>query len=219
MDHDFWLSKWETQQIGFHQPDGQPLLHAWWPSLALPSASRVCVPLCGKAVDMHWLAEQGHFVTGIELSAQAAQDFFSEAGLACEVDTHAGLTRYRGGRIEILAGDLFDLPETFFQNFDACYDRAAMIALPPEMRRRYADHLYGNLPAQAQALLICLTYTPGSLDGPPFSVTADNVEQLLPANAQVQQLASQPLPADDPLVAKGADQAANTVYRLQFGAR
>ena len=82
MDADFWLQKWQEGQIGFHRHDVMPLLQKHWPSLQLPEASRVLVPLCGKSLDMHWLAAQGHRVLGVELSPLAVTQFFDEAGLA-----------------------------------------------------------------------------------------------------------------------------------------
>lgn len=214
MDREFWLTMWDEQTIGFHQPDGQPLLHSHWPAMGIDPASRVCVPLCGKARDMAWLAARGHQVTGIELSEQAARDFFTESGQDYQIDTHAGLRRYHGGPVEILVGDLFELPAALFGDFAAVYDRAALIALPPDLRRRYVEHLYGNLPACARALLICLTYEPGSMEGPPFSVDADEVRRLLPAGASVQQLERRPLPGDAPLTERGARGLVNTVYRI-----
>lgn len=218
MEPEFWLKRWQDNEIGFHQPDGQPLLRSHWPALALNADSRVCVPLCGKTPDLAWLAARGHAVTGIELSEQAAHDFFAENGQACQVDTLAGLRRYRGGRIEILVGDLFDLPGSFFAGFEACYDRAALIALPAEQRQRYAAHVYGHLPAGAQALLICLSYQPGSMEGPPFSVDSHEVRRVLPEHTDIQTLEYQPLPADAPLAERGARDLVNTVYRLDFQA-
>lgn len=50
-------------------------------SLDLAQGSRVFVPLCGKSLDMIWLAQQGHEVIGVELSPVAVEDFFRENGL------------------------------------------------------------------------------------------------------------------------------------------
>jgi thiopurine S-methyltransferase len=39
---------------------------------------RFLFPLCGKAVDMAWLASLGHTVVGIELAESALVQFFHE---------------------------------------------------------------------------------------------------------------------------------------------
>ena len=39
------------------------------------------MPLCGKSLDMKWLAEQGHSVVGIDIVELAAQQFFTENDL------------------------------------------------------------------------------------------------------------------------------------------
>ena len=81
MEHDFWQQRWQEGRIGFHQDDVTPLLREYWPTLALPSGSRVFVPLAGKTLDMSWLAAQGHRVLGVELSRIAVEQFFDEHGL------------------------------------------------------------------------------------------------------------------------------------------
>ena len=60
MDPSFWHDRWENQDIGFHQADIDALLPAYWPRLELASDAPVFVPLCGKSLDMVWLAQQGH---------------------------------------------------------------------------------------------------------------------------------------------------------------
>ena len=78
MDPDFWQDRWRTRQVGFHQPAPHPFLERWWPSLGLPSGTRVYVPLCGKSLDMVWLAVRGYHVVGSELSEIAVAEFFGE---------------------------------------------------------------------------------------------------------------------------------------------
>ncbi len=57
MDPDFWHERWKNQDIGFHQPDFHALLQKYWPRLEIPAAAPVFVPLCGKSLDMVWLAQ------------------------------------------------------------------------------------------------------------------------------------------------------------------
>ena len=78
MDTDFWLERWQNNQTGFHQDEINSYLTRYWSGLGLTQGSRVLVPLCGKSLDMLWLAEQGHSVVGIELSRLAIEAFFHE---------------------------------------------------------------------------------------------------------------------------------------------
>ena len=55
------------------------------------------------------------------------------------------------------------------------YDRAALIALPPEMRERYAGHLQAVLPTRSLGLLVTIDYPQAEMAGPPFAVPDEEV--------------------------------------------
>ncbi|MGN8158673.1 thiopurine S-methyltransferase [Salinisphaera sp. RV14] len=215
MKQDFWLERWEKKQIGFHQPDGHPLLREHWPQLSLVETSRVLVPLCGKSQDMLWLAEQGHRVTGIEFSAIAAREFFEEAGLGWRRERSGVFDCFIGDRIEIRVGDFFDLPRADLARFEGFYDRAALIALPEGMRRAYVDHLMSGLRRGATGLLITFGYDPAIMDGPPFNVDDEDVGELYGRYAHVDLLAERRgLPENDHLRGRGLTDARDAVYRI-----
>ena len=170
MDADFWHQRWNDGQIGFHQQRATPLLEKHWGALDLPSGGTVFVPLAGKSLDMDWLAARGHHVIGIELSQLAVQQFFAERNLLPTISTsHVG-QHYTSGPIELICGDAFALDAATLADCAAVYDRAALIALPPAMRQRYANELYARLPSGCRGLLITLEYPQHEKDGPPFSV-------------------------------------------------
>ena len=133
-----------------------PLLMKHWSSLGVPASGRVFVPLAGKTLDMHWLAGRGHEVLGAELSPLAVDAFFAEAGLSPEVSNEADGVHHRAGRIDLVRGDVFALSASTLAGMSAVYDRAALIALPPAMRRRYVAEVYGRLPPGCRGLLITL---------------------------------------------------------------
>ena len=172
MEPEFWHARWQAGEIGFHLPRPHPKLCRYWPSLQLSAGQPVLVPLCGKSLDMNWLREQGHAVTGVELSRQALDNFVAEnkLGLAASDDG------YSGDGWQLVAGDWFDYQAT--KPFSAFYDRAALIALPPALRRRYVTHLLAQLASGARGLLITLEYDQAEMDGPPFSVSAQEVREL-----------------------------------------
>lgn len=170
MDAEFWLQRWEQGQTRFHQQQVLPLLQKHWPALGVRSDARVLVPLCGKSLDMHWLAAQGHRVLGVELSPLAVEQFFAEAGLNPQRHASRYGEHFVAGDIEIIRGDAFALDAELLHDVAAVYDRAALVALPPPLRARYADRVYAALPQGARGLLVTFEYPQEQMDGPPFAV-------------------------------------------------
>lgn len=188
MDPSFWHDRWDKQDIGFHQADIHALLPAYWPRLELASDAPVFVPLCGKSLDMVWLAQQGHRVIGAELSQRAIDDFFAERGLTPSTRASGSFTVKSGGPYELWCGDFFELPREAVAGVAGVYDRAALIALPPSLWERYAETLASLLPAQARMLLITLEYEQTQMAGPPFSVPGDQVRALFAGSYQLDEL-------------------------------
>ncbi|MGC2048613.1 MAG: thiopurine S-methyltransferase [Gallionella sp.] len=189
MKKDFWLERWDRGEIGFHQDEVNPYLIQFWQELHLARDSPVFVPLCGKTRDMPWLREQGYQVLGVELSTIAVQAFFKESGYSPQHVRKGKFDHYDAEGIRILCGDFFDLGKDDLANVGAVYDRASLIALPPEMRVRYVRHLVGILPPATQILLITVDYPQTEMQGPPFSVTSSEVELLYRDYAEVRLLA------------------------------
>jgi len=141
---------------------------------------------------MIWLAQQGHRVLGVELSETAVQEFFAESGVTPNIDQQGAFKRYAADNIELLVGDIFALRATDLAGVAGVYDRAALVALPAKMRAEYAKLLGGLLPAKAQTLLITFEYSPGAAEGPPFSISAEEVSRLFADNCEISVLDSQP---------------------------
>jgi len=155
-DNPFWQAMWREDQIEFHQDSVNPQLKAFWCQLALPRQARVLVPLCGKSLDMVWLAQQGHEIVGIELSAIAVKAFFDENGLKPIKKRIGNFVAWRHGRITILCGDFFALKKNSLGQIDAVYDRAALTALPEAARTGYVARLVDIMSLPAQMLLLTL---------------------------------------------------------------
>src|SRR5690606_18407486 len=156
MEPGFWHERWQQGRIGFHQDRPLPRLCKLWPTLDLAVDALVFAPLCGKSLDMAWLAERGHRILGVELSELAVQQFFDERGLAPATrDTRYG-RHYRAGPYEINAGDAFKLDAKVLAGCAAIYDRAALIALPPRLRQRYATTAWRHLLPGCTGLLVTL---------------------------------------------------------------
>lgn len=215
MDAAFWHQRWADNQIGFHQSTPTPLMLKHWPSLEVPAGARVFVPLCGKSLDMVWFAAQGHRVLGVELSRTAVEQFFAEHGLAPEIGESRYGSHYRAGPIEIIVGDAFGLDGDILRDCSAVFDRAAIIALPPELRARYATELYDHLPADSRGLLITLEYPQDDRPGPPFSVGEDEVHARFDHRWDVERIDRRPIPPDHPGFIGGVSQLDTAVYALR----
>lgn len=215
MDPDFWRQRWAKHEIGFHQPTPTPLLLKHWPALAVPTGATVFVPLCGKSLDMAWLAGQGYRVLGVELSQLAVDAFFAEHGLVPEVeDTRYG-RHHRAGGLELICGDAFGLDADLLSGCAAVFDRAALIALPPPMRRRYAGTLYTHLPQGCRGLLITLEYPQAERDGPPFSVPETEVRSLYGTDWTIDLRERRPIAPDHPGFLAGVSRLDTAVFALQ----
>ena len=189
MKKEFWLERWGRQEIGFHQDEVNPYLCRYWPELNLARGSAVFVPLCGKSRDMLWLREQGHPVLGVELSDIAVQAFFKENGYTPHHVISERFDCCEADDIRLLCGDFFDLGGDDLAKVTAVYDRASLVALPVEMRERYARHLVNILPPATQILLVTFDYPQPEMSGPPFAVSSDEVQALYRDYAEVHRLA------------------------------
>ena len=215
MEKDFWLERWKNEQIGFHEQEANTFLTEYWQALHLVSGSKVFVPLCGKSVDMQWLRSQGHPVIGVELSEKAAQDFFKENGYTATFAKVNKFDCYAANKIEIKCGDFFDLSKSDLPSVKAVYDRASMVAMPPEMRQRYVQHMAKILPSKTQILLITFDYPPEEMQGPPFAVSPANVEALYREYAEIRQLAeTDVLPQNPRFKSKGLTRLHESVFLL-----
>ncbi len=175
MEHNFWLDRWQTNQIGFHLADANPLLVKHFKALALPAGSRIFIPLCGKTLDITWLLSQGYRVVGAELVEMAIVQLFDQLGVPPIMTTAGELKRYSAHNIDIFVGDVFNITADMLGAVDATYDRAALVALPSEMRARYTTHLK-TITQHAPELLITFEYDQALVQGPPFSVNAAEVK-------------------------------------------
>jgi thiopurine S-methyltransferase len=216
MQPEFWHQRWREGRIGFHQDRPTPLLLAHWPSLGVAPGAKVFVPLAGKSLDLAWFASQGYRVLGVELSHLAIEQFFAEHGLAPGLRTSRYGTHYEAGGIELIHGDAFGLDADALAGCDAVYDRAALIALPPELRRRYVRELHAQLPAGCRGLLVTLEYPQEEKHGPPFSVPEAEVRMLYGRDWDVELLERRDILAGQPgFAAEGVTALDTAAYALR----
>lgn len=223
MEIDFWLERWNNDQIGFHQNKVNPYLMYFYgekgPSLEQREKLNVFVPLCGKSKDMLWLSQNNYKVFGVECSDRAVKDFFEENALSykhAEKDQYALYqTSDQPSIIEVFQGDFFDLQKSDVSDITDIFDRASLVALPVEMRQRYADKMAELQAPGVRTLLVTLTFDPSEMKGPPFSVTEEEVEALYSDNFTVQKLLYKDVIEEETgLRNRGLTVLVETVYKL-----
>lgn len=188
VERDFWESRWQSNRIGFHRDEVNEHLADHGSRLLTGKMHRVLVPLCGKSKDMLWLAREGHHVTGVEFVEKALYEFFSDEELTFQDETVRGHRVLTGHGVRLVCADFFDVDHELVGDIDRVYDRAALIALPPDRRRRYAAKIKELLGADGRMLLITIAYDQSALDGPPFSVPESEVRALFEPELTVESL-------------------------------
>ena len=177
MENSFWHKCWERNTLGFHQSDVHPLLLQYFKTLSLPSDKHVFVPLCGKTLDMAYLAQHMK-VTGNELSAIACRDFFLDNNLEFQQQTLVQFERFFCPQLSLFQGDFFQLPSDSIDTVDWIYDRAALIALPSAMQQKYVNHLKTFFSSHTRLFLVTLEFPKAQLTGPPFSTDSCDMKSL-----------------------------------------
>ena len=190
MKKEFWHERWALDEIGFHKKDLNPFLLEHWPSLNASENDSIFVPLCGKSLDLLWLSQQCRKVVGIELSQKAVEDFFASNGMTPEIIQSEHFSLYQAENIHIFCGDIFQLEQVDIADCTLIYDRASLVAFPPEMRKLYVKKLDELFSFPHKRLLITFDYDQQLMNGPPFAVSPSEVSDLLDSHYRIKRLES-----------------------------
>jgi thiopurine S-methyltransferase len=214
MNPDYWLDSWKRDHKPFHQRRINPHLQNHWPRLDPGPGHRVFVPLCGQSLDMLWIRGQERGVLGVELAPEPLEAFFREAGLSPETDRLADFQRWRAPGLELLQGDFFSLQPGHLADCQAWYDRAALPALPGEMREQYAAHATSLVKPGCRLLLIAPEYDPAEMDGPPFPVGEPEIQRLFAKDWWVECTVDEETPVADRFAQRGLRTLRERVYLM-----
>lgn len=108
--------------------------------------------------------------------------------------------------------------QSILGRIDAVYDRAALIALPLDLRQQYSRYLLQLISSAAPIFLITTAYPQQDMNGPPFSVDEAEVRALYGEHYEIQQLYNKSIKAiPEHLRAKGLVNAMEQVYFLSPG--
>jgi len=185
MQIEFWEERWEKNQIAFHLPGFNPYLTKYLARFDVKANDTIFIPLCGKTLDIAWLASQQFSIIGVECSDKALRSFFTENNLQVKLETLKSFNAYNSDNICLLKGDFFELDKEILKDTALVYDRASLIALPKQFRKQYVSHMNKILPENAEVFLITLEYDQTIMSGPPFSVDNKEIETLYQSKSQV----------------------------------
>ena len=173
-----WETRWQEDRIGFHLEEVNPDLKRFYYQLLYKNPDRVFVPLCGKSLDLYWLTKKTKKVIGVELVSKAVQDFFAENKITYLVQNAENLKKFSSKSIDIYLGNFFELDPKQTSLFKSIYDRASIVAIDKLDRKKYVNHLISFLYPEGRILLITLEYNQNQMEGPPYSVPAEEIESL-----------------------------------------
>ena len=200
--HTRWNAGWEggrysTPGNGFHRAEPNIHLVTYVEKLLAgrpADGARVLVPLCGKSVDMPFMASRGASVVGVEGAPRAVREFFEEN--TSEAPTKRSVGKFEAhcandlASVQLFLGDFFDLESSTAGKFDAVWDRGSLVAIEPALRERYAQTIKGCLSPGAKYLLSVVEHPPfpdGRL-GPPYSIAESEVRRLFGADFDIEVL-------------------------------
>ena len=173
-----WASYWVRKNPGFHEGEVNVYLQRYLSLFCLQPGDTIFMPLCGKAVDILWLSQQGFHVVGVELSASAIESFFEESGLQYEKKHSAHFAIYRSPNITLYQGNFMNLTAQQLEPCQLVYDRASIVAIESFNRSTYVDQMLEIVPGSVPMLLITLEYDQSVMQGPPFSVPVSEITSL-----------------------------------------
>ncbi|XP_030267695.1 probable thiopurine S-methyltransferase isoform X7 [Sparus aurata] len=191
-----WEERWQENRIGFHQPVVHKMLESNIDKvLAGRTGVRFFFPLCGKAVDMKWLADQGHSVVGVEISEMAVKQFFEENNMTYSeepVPAIPGAKVFKSSEknISLYQCDLYNFSSSIGGQFGAIWDRGSLVAINPKDREKYAALIISLMAKDCRYLLDTLLYNPELYPGPPFFVPDAQVQSLFGKSCDIELLQS-----------------------------
>eukprot|EP00591_Stephanopyxis_turris_P004305 CAMPEP_0195521450 /NCGR_PEP_ID=MMETSP0794_2-20130614/18707_1 /TAXON_ID=515487 /ORGANISM="Stephanopyxis turris, Strain CCMP 815" /LENGTH=276 /DNA_ID=CAMNT_0040651013 /DNA_START=156 /DNA_END=982 /DNA_ORIENTATION=+ len=207
-----WSKRWKNDMLGWHLSDVHPVLRKYLATvqsslqqqqqqqckddnLTSSPGLRVLVPLCGKSVDVAYLADLDTVteVVGVEGIQKAIHEFSVEhpnlkmnvppngGGESCGHDNQ--LRRFRGRNTSMIKGDFFCLDDRASDGlFDVVWDRASIVAIAPDRRKEYVSLLSKLMNPGGVILLVTIDKRDGTTEarraGPPYSLDEGEVRRL-----------------------------------------
>uniref|UniRef100_A0A914VLA6 thiopurine S-methyltransferase n=1 Tax=Plectus sambesii TaxID=2011161 RepID=A0A914VLA6_9BILA len=178
-----WSRRWVDRETAFHVPGVNHILQNFFDQVR---GDTVFVPLCGKTLDMLWLAQQSCTVVGVDGVETPVQEFFAENNLDYSVrqlNDDVKIYEAKDVDITIFICDLFaSKPELFGMQFDLIWDRGSFVAINVDERAKYTCLLSNLLAPEGKWFLVTVDYDDKILGEPPRTVSEEDMRQFAPLN-------------------------------------
>ena len=183
-----WEQDWTTDKPEFHSDEVNSMLMKQHHEFTRGRKNlRILVPLCGKSLDMIWLADQGHSVVGVELIRKGIEAFLQGNKLTCSEERISLGSEIQGTifqvnekYISLFECSIFDFSaEVAGGQFDCIWDRGSMTAInvmKDERLKQYSDIMLACLKPDGRYLLEF--FAPESLEGMPPTFKFISEEKL-----------------------------------------
>lgn len=184
MSVDDWEDRWNKAQTQFHVTRVHPMLEKHYHELTGGNTSlRIFLPLCGKSIDLKWLADKGHDVVGCEGVDLGCLEFFEEQNIPYTRQPLSGIEGavYKatdGKKITLYRCDYFQLTSKLTGTFDCVWDRGSFVAIPTQRRQEYVNVTLPLLKNNTKYLLDCFLVDNKVFGGPPFNCTEEEVSKF-----------------------------------------
>lgn len=203
MDYEFWNKCWQRPSQPFHVDGEHPFLK-WCYADIFSAEQKILIPLSGKSLDAIALAERKFHTVSIEFNPLAVHQFFNDNNLSplitsfdSDANPNDSKFLYQVEHIDIWLADFFNVNSNDTGLLSQVWDRAALVALPDEMRKKYISHLKTLLKPKAIILTALMDYDDSEMSGPPFKITEQELKSLY-HDAQVELLDSIDIRASHP---------------------
>ncbi|XP_048762685.2 probable thiopurine S-methyltransferase [Ostrea edulis] len=189
-----WSYRWGKSHTQFHMPKIHPMLSKHYDTLTGQRKNlRIFLPLCGKAVDMKMLSDEGHDVVGLECAEKGCMEFFQEQNIPY---TTTDLTECSGKvfkatdnrKLTIYCCDFFKISSKILGQFDCVWDRGSFVAIPVTLRKQYSNVITPMMHSDTIYLMDTFLLDHIVFAGPPFNCTEDHLNKTFGAQMDIKKI-------------------------------
>ena len=191
MTHEQWTQAWDKGTIGWHKDKVDAILQKYLKQLCGDKESiSILVTLCGKSLDLPWLADQGHSVVGCELAELAGKQLFEENNIPFSVTAIDDFKVFSATdkKLKFYAGDFFKVSASLVGTFDVIWDHNAFGAVSPSDRSCYIELLSSLLLPGGKILLSNWEYDQSKRNIAPYSLNSEQIKEYFGAQFEVKLL-------------------------------